>query len=196
MTKQSLPGEMAGDIANTVQSLPKHKGLPPVHSWNPPFCGDIDMRICRDGRWLYNGSVISRESMVRLFSTVLRYDDDGCYYLVTPVEKVRIQVDDAPFIVTEMDVRMGNQGSEYRFRTSVGDEVVLNSEHNLWVEQDPVSGEPAPYIRVRDQLDALIHRNVFYELVERAAEVEIEGQTELIVTSQGQPYSLGRFDKE
>ena len=180
-------------FASSLQHLGKQKGLPPVHSWNPPFCGDIDMRIHRDGRWFYNGSEITRQAMVRLFSTVLRRDDDDAYYLVTPVEKVRIQVDDAPFVMISMKTRTGEHGEEYIFTSNMGDEVILDQKHPLRVEEDAATGEPSPYIRVRDRLDGLIHRNVFYQLVDQATEHLAGEQTELIITSQGRSFLLGHY---
>ncbi len=179
------------DIVANLQFLNKKKGLPPVHSWNPPFCGDIDMRISRDGRWHYNGSPIGRESMVKLFASVLRHDDDGHYYLVTPVEKVRIQVDDVPFVAVSAEVRDGTNGPEYLFTTNVGDEVVLSNEHDLRMMKNLETDEFMPYIRVRDRLDALVNRNVFYQLVEEAIETPVAGGIELNIRSQGQYYSLG-----
>ena len=116
--------------------------------WNPPFCGDIDIYIAHDGSWYYQGSPIARESLVRLFASVLRRDDDN-YYLVTPVEKVRIQVADVPFVVVRADVRIDSMGPEYRFTTNVGDEVLLSSEHPLRLAEDGI-----PYIKVRDRLNA------------------------------------------
>ncbi|WP_066014367.1 DUF1285 domain-containing protein [Endozoicomonas atrinae] len=187
MSNQSRPE----NIVSNLQFLKKKTGLPPVHSWNPPFCGDIDMRISRDGRWHYNGSPIGRESMVKLFASVLRHDDDGYYYLVTPVEKVRIQVDDVPFVAVSAEVRDGDNGPEYLFSTNVGDEVVLDSEHPLVMMKHKESGESIPYIRVRDRLNALVSRNVFYQLVEEAIEVDVEGGVELRISSQGREYSLG-----
>ncbi|WP_419536223.1 DUF1285 domain-containing protein [Endozoicomonas sp.] len=179
------------NIASNLEFLKKKKGLPPVHNWNPPFCGDIDMRISRDGRWHYNGSPIGRESMVKLFASVLRHDDDGHYYLVTPVEKVRIQVDDAPFVAISAEVRDGENGPEYVFSTNVGDEVVLDKEHPLVIKKYKDTGESVPYIRVRDRLNALVNRNVFYQLVEDASAVDVEGGVELTISSQGREYSLG-----
>ncbi len=160
--------------------------LPPVQQWNPPFCGDIDMRILRDGQWLYMGTPIMRPAMVRLFSSVLRRDDDNCYYLVTPAEKVRIQVDDAPFIALSMKLT----GEGLVFTTHTGDYVLLNKDHPLWVIEN-TKGEPAPYIRVRDRLDALINRNVFYQLVE-IAETEKTSQGDVLtITSAGQTFTIG-----
>lgn len=178
------------NIVANLQFLDKKKGLPPVHTWNPPFCGDIDMRISRDGRWHYNGSPIGRESMVKLFASVLRHDDYH-YYLVTPVEKVRIQVDDVPFVVVSAELRDGVNGSEYLFTTNVGDQVVLNNEHALKMMKSIKTGEFAPYIRIRDRLDALVNRNVFYQLVEEAIETPVAGGVELNIRSQGQDYLLG-----
>jgi hypothetical protein len=178
-----------GKLAESLKPLQKQKGLPPVHLWNPDFCGDIDMKICRDGSWLYMGSPIARESMVRLFSTILRHDDDDCFYLVTPVEKVRIQVEDAPFVAVSLD----QEGSDLVFTTNVGDKVVLGEENRLWVNVDPDSQEPSPYLRVRDNLNALIHRNVFYQLIELAEEQEAEDGRELCVTSKGLTFSIGKL---
>lgn len=143
--------------------------LPPVHKWNPPFCGEMDMRIARDGTWFYEGSPIGRKPMVRLFSTVLRHDHDGRYYLVTPVEKLAIRVDDAPFIAVEMTVHGAGEAQVLTFRTNVEDEVMAGSEHPIRVALAP-NGEPSPYVHVRDRLEALISRAVFYDLVELAVE--------------------------
>ena len=158
------------------------RGLPPVHLWNPPHCGDIDIVIRRDGTWLHENSPIGRPELVRLFSTVLRKDPDG-YCLVTPVEKLAIRVDDLPFravAVTEVDGAL-------RFTTDVGDVVEAGPAHPIEVETDPVTGEPAPALHVRADLWARIVRPVFYELVERAS-VE-DGR--LTVRSGGSAFPLG-----
>nr|WP_281417055.1 DUF1285 domain-containing protein [Kistimonas asteriae] len=126
------------------------------------------MVIRRDGSWHYMGSPIGRASMVRLFSTIMRHDDDDCYYLVTPVEKVRIQVEDAPFVATAVDAEGTGQNQVLTFTTNVGDTVRLDSGHPFRVDLDPESAEPSPYILVRDRLEALVHRNIFYQLVEMA----------------------------
>ena len=178
------------NLLQQIQSMPKSAGLPPVHLWNPPFCGDIDMRINRDGQWFYQGTLIGREAMVRLFSTVLRHDQDGCFYLVTPVEMVRIQVDDAPFVATSLMVESPGSGQALRFITSVGDSVILDGKHPLWMAANEQSGFMQPYILVRDRLNALIHRNVFYELVALAKEQIINGENQLIITSSNQSFSL------
>ncbi len=165
--------------------------LPPVHEWDPPLCGDIDMRIARDGTWYYQGSPIGRKPLVRLFASVLRRDADGEHYLVTPVEKVRVRVDDAPFVAVELQ-RLG-RGAAQRlvFRTNVDDVVTADREHPLWVKNHPDTGEPSPYVRVRDRLHALIARAVFYELVELGEEREVDGERRFGVYSAGDFFVLG-----
>jgi hypothetical protein len=153
---------MAGldEIATAAR---ESKGLPPVHLWNPAHCGEIDIVIRRDGLWMHEGTPIGREALVRLFSTVLRLDPDG-FHLVTPVEKMRIRVEDAPFLA----VRVDQDGEVLRFTTNVGDVVEAGPEHALRVDTDPETGEPAPYLHVRRGLEARLTRPVFYELAERA----------------------------
>ncbi len=168
------------------------RGLPPIHRWNPPFCGDMDIEIRRDGSWHYMKSPIGRAPLVRLFSTILLRDTDDAYYLVTPVEKVRIRVVDAPFLVVGAEIEGEGEAQVIRFRTNVEDEFILDADHPLRVEIDPATGEPSPYVRVRDRLDALINRAVFYELVNAAVEREDAG--DLGVWSAGRFWSLGRLD--
>lgn len=138
------------------------RGLPPVHLWAPAHVGEIDIVITRDGRWVHEGGVIGREALVRLFSTILRRDDDGVY-LVTPVEKLKITVEDAPFIATAVR----EEGDALIFTTNVGDEVAAGADNPIRVEVSD-DGEPRPYVLVRGGLEALITRPVFYELVEMA----------------------------
>jgi hypothetical protein len=154
---------MAEGLQALGETLAKQRGLPPVHLWNPPNCGAIDIRILRDGTWRHEGSPIGRETLVRLFSTVLRKDPDG-FYLVTPVEKLRIAVDDAPFVAVAVE----RAGDALRFTTNVGDVVEAGKDHALRVETDPETLEPAPYVEVRRGLEARLSRPVFYELVEMA----------------------------
>ena len=184
-----------GKAANLLSQIHKaeKKGLPPVHLWNPPFCGDLDMRIARDGSWIYQGTPIGRPAMVRLFSSVIRRDGDD-YFLVTPVEKVGIKVYDAPFVAIELVVEGSGEGQVLRFITNVGDETEAGAEHPIRVELDPHTQEPAPYVHVRANLEALIHRNVFYQLVELAVSREIDGADWLGVWSQGQFFPIGRSE--
>lgn len=177
----------AGDL---LAQLPKGKGLPPVHLWNPDFCGDIDMRIARDGTWYYLGSPIGRKPMVRLFSSIIRRDGDD-YFLVTPVEKVGITVEDAPFVAVSVEVSGEGERQVLRFVTHVEDEVEAGAEHPIRVVIDPVTQEPSPYMHVRANLEALIHRNVFYQLVELAVVREIDGRRWLGVWSGGEFFPIG-----
>ena len=142
------------------------KGLPPVHLWEPDYCGDIGMKIARDGQWYYDNSPIGRKKLVRLFSTILRHDKDGEHYLVTPVEKIRVEVEDAPFVATLMQVTGAGQSQVLRFETNVGDFTEAGPDHAMRFEIDQDSGEPSPYVHVRARLEALISRAVFYDLVE------------------------------
>ena len=162
------------------------RGLPPVHLWNPAHCGEIDIVIRRDGLWFHEGSPIGREALVRLFSTVLRKDPDG-YHLVTPVEKMKITVEDAPFIA----VRVDRVGEALRFLTNVGDEVEAGPDNAIRVEASPASGEPRPYLHVRRGLEARIHRPVFYELVEMATERDTPEGPRLGVWSNGAWFPVG-----
>jgi hypothetical protein len=167
--------------------------LPSVEKWDPPHCGSIDMRIQRDGTWLYMGTPIKRPALVRLFSTILRREADGSYVLVTPVEKVAIVVEDAPFLAVRVD-RSGNAVDQtLTFLTNVGDAVAAGPEHPLRVEESQ-SGEPRPYLHVRGRLEARIARNVFYELVEMATEEKVAGTAKLGVRSGGAFFALGAAD--
>lgn len=182
----------ADKAGGLLAQIPKSegKGLPPVHLWNPDFCGDIDMRIARDGTWYYLGTPIGRKPMVKLFSTIIRRDDDK-YFLITPVEKVGITVDDAPFVAVSVQVEGEGEQQVLRFTTNVEDEVVAGAEHPLRVELDPQTQEPSPYLHVRSNLEALVHRNVFYQLVELAVEREIDGRAWLGVWSAGEFFPIG-----
>lgn len=179
------------DLSAASKAIEKSgKGVPPVDKWNPDFCGDIDMRIARDGQWFYMGTPIGRPAMVKLFSSVLWMEDDK-YYLKTPVEKIGIEVEDAPFLFTVLEVRDGERGSELCFTSHTGDEVIVGEEHKLWVEHCVKTGEPSPYIDVRFGMKGLLHRNVFYELVELAETREVAGELILIIESQGIEFVLG-----
>ncbi|MFP7569602.1 DUF1285 domain-containing protein [Marivita sp. S2033] len=151
--------------ARAAQEKDGKKGLPPVHLWNPPFCGDLDMRIARDGTWFYLGTPIGRPALVKLFSSILRKDGDQ-YFLVTPVEKVGITVDDAPFVATDFETSGAGKEQVLRFTTNVGDSAVASSENPIRVARDTETGEPSPYVLIRSNLEALIDRKSFYRLVD------------------------------
>ena len=146
------------------------KGPPPVERWNPPYCGDIGMRIRADGTWLYQNSPIGRKPLVRLFSTVLRKDADGRTYLVTPVEKVDVTVDDAPFLAVEMQVEGEGRDQVLTFRTNVDDIVRCGPDNPLRFEVEAAAGGLKPYLLVRGRLEALLTRALYYDLVELAVE--------------------------
>ncbi|MFZ3184720.1 MAG: DUF1285 domain-containing protein [Pseudomonas sp.] len=183
----------AADLLAQIPMLGK-KGLPPVHLWNPPCCGDIDMRIARDGSWFYLSTPISRKPMVKLFSSIIRRDGDE-YFLVTPVEKVGIQVDDAPFVVVSLQVEGAGEAQVLRFTSNVEDEVEAGAQHPLRFAIDPLTQEPSPYVLMRSNLEALILRSVFYQLVELAQPHELDGRVWLGVWSGGVFFPIGLQDE-
>jgi len=140
--------------------------LPPVQDWHPEHTGVVDICIRANGDWFYKGTLIQREKMVKLFSTVLRVDDDGHTYLVTPHERLRIEVEDAPFTAVFMQVHGAPDATAFVFTTNVGDQVIADTTHPIEVEYSEPDGEPRPYILVRDRLRALISRSLFIELAE------------------------------
>jgi len=167
MSTQKAVTPSAEGIAAAAKSA-KGRGLPPVHLWNPDFCGDLDMRIARDGTWFYLGTPIGRAELVRLFSTILKVED-GKYYLVTPVEKVGITVDDAPFVAVDFETTGEGRDQVLTFSTNVGDTSVAGPDNPIRVERDPETGEPSPYVHIRAGLEALIDRKSFYRLVDIGA---------------------------
>ncbi len=160
----------AESLASSARAASKG-GLPPVHLWNPPFCGDLDMRIARDGTWFYQGTPIGRAELVRLFSTILKREGED-YYLVTPVEKVGITVDDAPFVAVDFEASGTGDRQSLTFETNVGDRVTAGPKAPIRVERDAETDEPSPYVLVRANLEALIDRKSFYRLVEIGAHHE------------------------
>jgi hypothetical protein len=142
--------------------------LPPVESWNPPYCGDIGMAIRADGLWTYQGSPIGRSALVKLFARVLRRDADGRHYLVTPAEKVDVAVEDAPFLAVEMQVDGREAAQQLTFRTNVDDIVMCGPDRPLRFVAEAGSGGLKPYVLVRGRLEALVTRAVYYDLVELA----------------------------
>lgn len=163
----------------------KDKAHPPIHMWNPEVIKDIDMVIARDGIWYYEGTPIERQRLVRLFSTVLRKESDGAYYLVTPAEKCRIRVEDVPFQAILMDVQGNGREQALRFTTNVAEEIVADATHPIHVAIDMKTGEPSPYVMVRDNLEALIARNVYYQLTELLVSENMDGEDWLGVWSSG-----------
>lgn len=158
-----------------VATSAAQSGLPPVHLWNPPDCGKIDMRIARDGTWFYLGSPIGRKPLVKLFASILRRDESG-YVLVTPVEKVSIEVDDAPFVAVDFEVENPGKSQVVTFVTNVDDRAIANLANPVRLETDPVSGEPSPYVHVRRGMEALIDRKSFYRLVDYCCHEAHQGE--------------------
>lgn len=179
----------AESIAASARAAAKGRGIPPVHLWNPPHCGDLDIRIARDGTWFYMGTPIGRPELVRLFSTILRKDGDS-YVLVTPVEKVGITVDDAPFVAVDFEVEGSGQAQALTFTTNVADTVKAGPDAPIRIERDPKTGEPSPYVRIRANLDALIDRKSFYRLVDIGTSEIHEGNDWFGVWSGGQFFPI------
>ena len=167
-------------LFETLLSLQKHKRLPPLDKWQPAKRGQVDIRIDREGRWFHEGDQIKRRPLIDLFATLLRKEADD-YYLVTPVEQMQIEVEDVPFVVIDMDVRGHAENTDLLFTTNVGDYVLADAAHDVFMRGD------TPYFSVRDNLLARIQRSVFYRLVE----VGIERQGRLWAYSQGAGFNLG-----
>lgn len=174
-------------------SKQQKNSLPPVDKWNPEFCGDIDMKIMRNGKWFYMGTEIKRPAMVKLFSGILRLDSDNCYYLVTPVEKVRISVEDAPFIATSLISENKDNINHLYFITNVNEKILLTKNNPLEIKINNITEEPSPYIFVRKNLKALISRSVFYELIELATKKNIDGKDCLVLASAGEVFKLYEY---
>ncbi|WP_374375071.1 DUF1285 domain-containing protein [Tabrizicola sp.] len=174
--------------ADTLAAAAKaagQKGPPPVHLWNPPFCGDLDMRIARDGTWFYLGTPIGRAPLVKLFSSILKREGDA-YFLVTPVEKVGIRVDDAPLLAVDFDATGAGTDQTLTFTTRTEDVAVLGPDHPLRVERDPETGEPSPYVLIRRNLWALIDRKSFYRLIDLGCHHDHDGHKWFGLWSSGQ----------
>ena len=165
MPMEELP-DLAGLSLAEIATLVEQRRLPPVEQWNPAHCGDSEMRIARDGTWFHQGSPIGRQTMVRLFSTILRREEDGRDVLVTPVEKLDIVVEDAPFVAVEMKVSGEGKAATLTFRLNTGDLVTADADHALRFE--PREDGPRPYLHVRAGLDAVVARAVYYDLAQRA----------------------------
>jgi hypothetical protein len=179
-------------IAGLEALLREHAGrpVPPVETWNPPYCGDIGMAIRSDGVWMYQGSPIGRIALVKLFASVLRKDDDGHHYLVTPAEKVDVAVADAPFMAVEMAVEGAGRDQRITFRTNVDDLVTVGPSHPLRFVEEAGSGGLKPYVLVRGRLEALVTRALYYDLVEMAEPRDVDGREVLGLWSSGQWFAL------
>lgn len=160
------------------------------------FCGEIDIRIGRDGTWFYHGSPIGRKPLVKLFASVLRRDDAGDYWLVTPAERGKIKVDEVPFTAVEVNAAGAGESQSLTFRTNLDDEVTADAQHPIRIDYADDGREPRPYILVRDRLEARILRPVFYELVELAQMRRIGDEEVYGVWSREQFFPLGRPDPE
>jgi len=165
------------------------KGPPPVHLWNPPFCGDIDMRIAADGTWFYLGTPIGRPALVKLFASVLKREGDA-YFLVTPVEKVGIRVDDAPFMAVEMMIDDGAPRRVLNLRTNVDDWIACGPDHRLRFEPEAGTGGLKPYLHVRSDLWAKVTRTLFYDLVALGEERDIGSERMFGVASKGEFFTM------
>jgi hypothetical protein len=187
MSKQPPNPPSPDDLANLIES----KDGPSALSGGIQRDQNFGIRIGRDGTWYYLGTPIKRLPLVKLFSTVLWRDDKGDFWLVTPVERGRIDVDDAPFVAVGLTVEGEGRDMLLTFRTNLDEEVVAGVEHPIRVEVDPETEEPTPYIHVRDNLEALIARSVFYDLAEMAEEATVDDSIELRVWSRGNMFCLG-----
>jgi hypothetical protein len=171
-----------------TNAAPAGKGLPPVHLWNPPFCGDLDMRIASNGTWFYMGTPIGRPALVRLFSTILKREG-AKHFLVTPVEKVGIRVDDAPFLAVEMRKESDSRGRLLCFRTNVDDWVACEPGHGLRFEM-AADGGITPYLHVRADLWAKVTRALYYDLVDMGEPRMVDGQEKFGVESGGEFFAM------
>ncbi len=170
------------------------KKLPPVEQWHPDYCGEIDMEIKRDGTWFYMGTPIGRAPLVRLFSTVLRKDEDGETYLVTPVEKIRIKIEDAHFLAVEMSSTGQGNDQVLTFRTNVGDVVEASAEHPIRFEISEENQGVKPYLLMRGRLEALVSRAVMYDLIELGEEIEVDGVLMFVLRSNGAVFPIMNVD--
>jgi len=170
------------------------KGPPPVEQWNPPFCGDLDMRIAADGTWFYLKTPIGRPALVKLFASVLKREGEK-YFLVTPVEKCGIRVDDAPFLAVELNVENNAAGKVLNFRTNVDDWVACGPQHELRFEPEAGTGGLKPYLHVRRDLWAKVSRALFFDLVALGEEREVEGTVMFGVSSTGRFFPMAPADQ-
>ena len=188
MTDKQTPASTDALAEQVETAQKKSVSAPPVHLWNPDLSGDIDIRIARDGSWYHEGTRFERQALVKLFASILKKEGDE-YFLVTPVEKWRLQVEDAPFVATLLDVEGAGQEQCLALTTQVEDRVDLDAAHPLRVSFND-QGEPSPYVMIRRGMEALISRNVYYQLVELAVEHEYQDRQRVGVWSAGQFFPL------
>ena len=180
------------DLQTLTAQIEDLGSAPPFEKWHPPFCGDIDMTIKADGSWWYMGSPIGREKLVRLFASVLLKEGDE-FFLKTPAEKVRIQVEDAPFVITQWQRHETDEGPAIEVVSNLGHTALLSNAHPLEVDNsDPE--QPRPYVTLHRGLKALVHRNVYYQWVDMAKPAIIDGHEHLVITSGSAQFSLGQLD--
>src|SRR5262245_5124436 len=196
---RNKPSETAGSSANPVRGLQEigrtGRGKISPENWNPPFCGDIDMRIASDGTWYYLNSPIGRKPLVQLFASVLRCEEDLRYYLVTPVEKCGIRVDDAPFVAVAMAVRGQGRDQLITFTTNLDDEAPVDEAHPLRFAAEPETQGLKPYVLVRGRLEALVARPIFYDLVALGGIERRDGAEWFGVWSAGRFWSMARAEE-
>ena len=178
MASQSLD-----DWYKILQNNPlTERGLPPVEKWNPPLLGDIDIRITRQGTWFHEGDEIKRQPLVKLFSSILKRENDD-YFLVTPEEKWRIAVDDAPFFLIDLQVERKGERQALVFSSTTDDRIIADAAHPLRVSVDAESGEPSPYLLVRGGMEGLLSRSVYYQLADMSEMRQMDGKEEAGVSS-------------
>ena len=179
--------------ASLLQQISKFdkENLPPVHLWNPPLCKNVEMKIDREGRWYFMNSPIGRERMVKLFSKVLRFDEDGEYYLVTPVEKIRIEVEERPFVIVNYELTREGKNQIITFETNTGDLFLLDEKHPVNVQVNKETLEPKPYVLVRSNLEGIISRNIYYKLIEISKLKRTPSGEVFIIRSNNQDFQIG-----
>jgi len=193
MAQRAEQGRHGVDAIAGAAREAARKGPPPVHLWNPPFCGDLDMRIAADGTWFYLKTPIGRPALVKLFASVLKREGDK-YFLVTPVEKCGIVVEDAPFLAVELRAEQAEEGQVLHFRTNVDDWVACGREHALRFEPEPETGGLKPYLHVRRDLWAKVTRALFYDLVDLGEERDVGGVRMFGVVSGGEFFAMAPAD--
>lgn len=195
LSPQAGSGSRKGDLDGVLREARAAgaRGIPPVHLWTPPYCGEIDMRIAIDGTWFYQGTPIGRPALVKLFASVLKVED-GRHYLVTPVEKCGIVVEDAPLLAVAMELDQDEAGQRLRFRTNVDDDIDCGPDHALRFEPEEGTGGLKPYLHVRRGLWAKVTRALFYDLVALGEERVVDGVDMFGVASGGTFFAMARAD--